>query len=201
MAAKPKPSSAAPTQRDPRAVRSHEALVSALLKLLETTPFERITIRDIVAEAGIGYTTFFRHHATKEELLDAVAAEQMRCLFTLAMPSQGRYDLHEGAVALFSYVHAHRALWATLLTGGAAGTVRAEFQRMAREVAALWKEPNAWLPAELGSQLIVGSTLDLLAWWLRQPQPLPIKRMVEIHESVVLKPIIQAKAPKPGRTR
>ncbi|MET0286736.1 MAG: TetR/AcrR family transcriptional regulator [Polyangiales bacterium] len=181
---------------DPRSIRSQEALASALLVLLESTPFEQLSIRDIVAEAGIGYTTFFRHHATKEELLDAVAAEQIRCLFQLAVPALDKYDMHAGSTALFTYVHAHRRMWQTLLVGGAAGTVRAEFLRLAREVALQRGDPNAWLPTEIGTLLIVGGTLDLLTWWLRQASPLPIKRMVELHERVVLKPVIDANARK-----
>lgn len=188
---------------DPRAVRSREALTAAFLKLLEAKPLEQVSIRDVVAKAGVGYTTFFRHHASKEELLDHVAAEQIRCLFKLAMPVLDEYDVRSGSTALCSYVDAHRPLWSTLLTGGAAGTIREEFLRMAREVAASQGRPNSWLPADAGALLIVGGTLDLLTWWLGQTDPLPIKRIVEIHESVVVAPVIEASsAPrrrKPGR--
>lgn len=188
--------------KDPRAVRSGQALTEALLKLLEAKPLEQINIREIVAEAGIGYTTFFRHHASKEELLDHIAAEQIRCLFNLALPVVDAYDVHSGSTALFTYVNAHRPLWSTLLTGGAAGTIREEFSRLARGVAASQGRPGTWLPADAGAILIVGGTLDLLTWWLRQSNPLPIKRMVEIHESVVVAPVIEASsAAKRRKTR
>ena len=180
-------------------MRSAEALATALLELLETTPFQQITIRDIVAKAGIGYTTFFRHHATKEELLGAIAAEQINCLFNLSLRAMDAYDLQAGSTALFTYVNAHRPMWSTLLTGGAAGTVREEFLRMARDIATIRGEPDAWLPPEVGTLLIVGGTLDLLTWWLRQPNPTPIKRIVEIHERVVVNPVLQGKDPKTPR--
>lgn len=180
------------SNRDPRAIRSSEALEAALLKLLRKQPFDQITIRDIVAEAGVGYTTFFRHHATKEELLDALAAEQIRCLFNLSLPAADAADMAAGSTALFAYVNAHKSLWTALLTGGAAATVRAEFVRRARDVAAMRGDPDAWLPSDLGAQLLAGGTLDLVTWWLRQPKPLPIRRMVEIHEAVVINPVLQA---------
>jgi AcrR family transcriptional regulator len=178
--------------RDPRAVRSRQALGDAFLKLLETRPVDQISIRDIVAAAGVGYTTFFRHHASREALLDHVAAEQIRRLFALAMPVLDAWDVHAGSTALFSYVDAHRALWSTLLTGGAAGTIREEFLRLARRVAASQGRPGSWLPADAGVILIVGGTLDLLTWWLRQGDPLPIERIVAIHERVVVTPAIEA---------
>jgi AcrR family transcriptional regulator len=177
---------------DPRAVRSQQALTDAFLKLLEAKPLEQVSIRDIAATAGVGYTTFFRHHASKEELLDHVAAGQIRTLFDLALPVMDAYDVHSGSTALFTYVDAHRALWSTLLTGGAAGTIREEFRRLACEVAASQGQPNTWLPADAGAILIVGGTLDLLAWWLRQSDPLPIGRIVELHERVVVAPVIEA---------
>jgi AcrR family transcriptional regulator len=177
---------------DPRAVRSQHALADAFLKLLEGRPIEQVSIRDIAATAGVGYTTFFRHHASKEELLDHVAAEQIRRLFDLALPDMDAYDVHSGSTALFAYVDARRSLWSTLLTGGAAGTIREEFRRLACVVAASQGRPNSWLPADAGAVLIVGGTLDLLGWWLRQSNPLPIERIVEIHESVVVAPVIEA---------
>ena len=184
---------------DPRAVRSGQALADAFLKLLEGKPLEQISIREIVTAAGVGYTTFFRHHASKEELLDHIAAEQIRCLFKLAMPVMDAYDVHSGATALFTYVSEHRPVWTTLLTGGAAQTIRGEFLRLAREVAASQGQPDTWLPADAGAILIVGGTLDLLTWWLRQSNPLPIKRIVEIHESVVVAPVIEASSARRRR--
>lgn len=86
-----------------------------------------------------------------------------------------------------------------MLTGGAAGTVREEFLRMARDIATVRGEPDAWLPPELGTLLIVGGPRDLLTWWLRQLNPMPIKRIVEIHECVVVNPVLRGKDPKTPR--
>ncbi len=60
--------------------------------------------------------------------------------------------------------------------------------------------PDASPPSDLGAELLAGGTLDLLAWWLRQSKPLPVKRMVEIHEAVVINPVLLAQAP-PARPR
>src|SRR3546814_18012954 len=73
------------TAQDARAVRTRAALREALLTLLENLSIDQITIRDIAATAGIGYTTFFRHHPTKEALLDDLAAEEIRELGELAL--------------------------------------------------------------------------------------------------------------------
>jgi AcrR family transcriptional regulator len=177
---------------DPRAVRSRQALLDALLKLLEVKQWEQITIRDITAEAGVGYTTFFRHHSAKESLLNEVAADQISFLINLSMPVMDAHDVRAGSAALFTFVKAHRPMWTTLLTGGAAATIREEFIRQAREVAKARMPPGGPLRAEAGVLLIVSSTIELLTWWLRQAGPLSIEQISEIHDELVLSPIIAA---------
>jgi len=181
-----------PVNNDPRAMRTRYALRDALLKLLETVPFEQITIRDIVAEAGIGYSTFFRHHETKESLLSEVAAQQITNLINLSMPIMDAHDMRAASTALFSYVYSFRPLWSTLLTGGASGAIRDEFLRQARVIATNRVPSNSRLPTDLGSLLIVSGTIELLTWWLRQTNPLPVNQIAEIHDEVVVTPVIAA---------
>ena len=173
-------------------VRTREALRNSLLQLLEEKPLDQITIRDIAAGADINYATFFRHHATKESLLHEVAQLQVRSLSALMLPPLDASDLSAAAIALCTYVEANRKIWSTLLTGGAAAVLREELLRLAREVAATRSSPNAWVPPELAISFNVSGTVELLTWWLRQERPVPIKRVAEILEYVVLVPIHEA---------
>jgi AcrR family transcriptional regulator len=178
------------TARDARAVRTREALRGAFLRLLERKALERISIPDICEEAGVGYTTFYRHYLSKEAVLNEVAAEETRQLIALALPAAVATDLRAGAEALFTYVDDRRALWSTLLTGGAEGAMREEFIRASRQIAAKRARPKIWPPADIAITLIVSSTIELLSWWLRQRKPLPIEEVAEIYETVIVRPAI-----------
>jgi AcrR family transcriptional regulator len=180
------------TAADARTVRTREALREALLKLLRKKPLEQITIRDIAAAADISYVTFFRHHTTKEALLHDIAAEQVQQLAALMLPALEASDTLAASTALFVYVDSHRKLWSTLLTGGAAAVLREEFLKSANEVAEGRSDPNNWLPPELAVTLNVIATIEVLSWWLRQRRPMPISRVAQIHEQVVIRPIIEA---------
>jgi AcrR family transcriptional regulator len=46
---------------DARVRRSAQALRVGLMSLLETKSFDQITVREICKQAGVHYTTFFRH--------------------------------------------------------------------------------------------------------------------------------------------
>jgi AcrR family transcriptional regulator len=178
-------------RRDPRAIRSREALHSAFLELLELKPLDQITIRDIADRSGVGYTTFFRHHASKEDMLREIVTEQVSCLLELSLPKMDEGDLYSASTAIFSYVNDHRGLWSTLLNGGAAALVRDDFLRLGRGAAASRLPVGKWLPADIGLALIVSGTIELLSMWLRQTDPMPVKRSVEIYNRIVLSTIME----------
>jgi len=179
------------TTSDARVVRTRESLRSALLELLQSGSFDQITIRDIVSTAGIGYTTFFRHHPTRESLLDEIAAEEMRQLLEHLLSTFDAADTSAQSLALCNYVADHRALWSTLLTGGAASTLREEFIRIARQVAQESPHTAKWLPAEVGIILVASGTIELLAWWLQQKRPLSVRKVATIYERAVLSPLYE----------
>jgi AcrR family transcriptional regulator len=175
---------------DARMVRTRAALRRALLALLERKHFEHITVRDIAAEAGIGYATFFRHHESKSELLEEVAEEQIATLMALAIPLLIAADTRGSCLALCNYVNEHRAIWSALLTGGAAGAMREEFIRQAMQLGAGQVQKSSWLPVELGAIYGVSATVEILAWWLRQPDDFSVERIAEIVDRLVVTPAV-----------
>ena len=158
-----------PTTKDARALRSAAALRDSLLRLLDRKPFDQITVRDICAEAGIHYATFFRHFPGKEALLDRIAAEQIARSVELTLPIRDAGDDRGSLEALCAYVQDHRALWAVLLNGGAGATMRAEWLRHARIVAETRESVSTWLPKELGIVCSTSLIVETVAWWLAQP--------------------------------
>lgn len=164
------PATASSTSKDARALRSGQALRDALLALLLQKPFDQITIRDICATAGVHYATFFRHHQTKEALLDDIATEQIKQLNKLTLQIRDAEDYLGGFRALFAYVDEHRTLWSTLLNGGAGSAMREEWIRQSRQVAAVEGSANSWLPADLGTVCAASLIAETVAWWVGQPK-------------------------------
>ncbi len=180
------------TASDARVVRTRESLRRALLELLQSRPFEQITIREIAATAGIGYTTFFRHHPTKASLLDDIAAEEIRMLIEYLLSTFDTRNVKDSSLALCNYVADQRTLWSTLLTGGAAGTLRDEFIRVSKKVAEESQHTAGWLPAEVGIILVASGTIELLAWWLGQEHPIAVDKVATIYERAILSPVVMS---------
>jgi len=155
--------------KDPRMVRTDKALRAAFLKLLEREPLAEITVRQICVEAGVHYATFFRHHVSKEALLDHVAKDQIDRLTELVLPVGDTAGDKAGFLALCTYVDKHRKLWTALLTGGAGGAMREELLRLSMELATERTPANKWLPVELATVCTVTLIVETIAWWLKQP--------------------------------
>jgi AcrR family transcriptional regulator len=172
---------------DARALRSREALKNALLELIEERSFEQIAIRDITNRAGVSYPVFFRRYETKENLLDDIAAEEVRRLLTLSVPIFNAHQQQESLRALCGYVDEHRVLWTSLLTGGAGPMMRAEFMRIAKEIGSKEPRMNPWLPTELAASFVVSGLFEILAWWLRQPSDYPIANIVTFIDTLIVR--------------
>lgn len=54
---------------DRRSIRSSEMIYEGLVKLMDEKSFDRITVTDLVNEAKVGRTTFYRHFDEIEDVL------------------------------------------------------------------------------------------------------------------------------------
>ncbi|CAN5421717.1 hypothetical protein BH10PSE14_BH10PSE14_03700 [soil metagenome] len=178
------------TQTDARAVRTRRALLDALLRLIETRPFEQVTIREIAGEARIGYATYFRHYPSKEALLHDLAAAEIAGLLDRTLPILFSDDSRRACVALFQYVAQHRPLWSALLTGGAAASLKQEFTDQAKRVAEDRGASGRLIPDELRAVVAVAATVEIIAWWLRQNDTYDVERVAEILDRLVVAPAI-----------
>ncbi|MET0239931.1 MAG: TetR/AcrR family transcriptional regulator [Sphingobium sp.] len=180
-------------------MKTDKALRGALLRLLEKTTFDQITVRMICAEAGVHYATFFRHHATKEALLDHIAADEIEQLVALTVPVFTDDNMEAAYVELCAYVDAHRKLWTALLTGGAGDTMRGALLKSSMRVSAGREPLNDWLPMELVTICTSATHIEAISWWLKQPPGLyPVEQMASIMYRMILGPALKEASTPPA---
>lgn len=160
---------ASSSSQDPRAAKSSKALGDALLTLLDRKPFDQITIRDIVAEAGVHYATFFRHHPTKESLFDQVAADQIEQMISLTLPAFERAEEGKSFLALCSYIDSHSEHWRAFFKSGATAAMREKMLSISHAYTNTLDLPAQWPPLDLRVIYSVSIVMETLAWWLSQP--------------------------------
>lgn len=178
--------------KGPRAQRSIEALHSALLELIDIKSIDEISIRNITDAAGVSYPTFFRRFARKEELIEDIAASEVRKVLSLGETALGGREAYSGA-ALCEYVYEHRRLWRTLLTGGASSVMRQEFMRIAREIRDSRPRANPWIPSDLALTFVTGGIIEILTWWMLQPDDYPVANVIKLFDALIVENVSRAR--------
>ncbi len=179
-----------PELTDLRAIRSREALRAALLTLLAQKPLEEILVRDITTAARTGYATFYRHYATKDALLADLGRQQVLFLVETSLPVLDNQNFLAAFTVLFGHVNEHRAVWTTLLNGGAAHAIKQELLRVALAVALERVQGIDRAALELRVILIVTCLVEVLLWWLNQPNRMSVEEVAQILESTVIAPLV-----------
>lgn len=167
-----------------------ESLSAAILTLLEHKQLEEISIQNITDEAGIGYATFFRRFSGKEDLLNYIAAEEIRRVLNLSQDALTQLAEPDGEPPLLDYVQKHKKLWKTLLNGGAAPTMREEFMRAAAEIAVSRERQNPWIPIDLAVPFVTSGIFEFLAWWVRQPESLPKDKVILLLNALIIDVVV-----------
>jgi len=179
------------TATDARVLQTRKALRDAFLQLLKKNPLEKISVRDIVAKAGVGYNTFFRHYPNTDAVLQDIAAEEIRKLVALSMPVLEAADTLSACRAQCEYVAENKKLWKILLTGGAAATLREEFIRVSRHAVEDRPRGKDWVPLDIAIILVTSGIFEVLAWWLSEKDPLPVEQVALICQQIVVSPVIE----------
>lgn len=177
---------------DARQVRTRAKLQGAMLALLAEEPFERITVRAIAEAAQVGYATFFRHYPDKGALLHDLADDEITELLGRAAPLFTADDTRGSCVALIAYVAERRALWRALLTGGAAPILRERLVDQSRVLALKLGGPpsESRSPLELRVTYSTSAVLEIIAWWLREGEAMPIEEIAAILDRLVIRPTL-----------
>ncbi|WP_395397825.1 TetR/AcrR family transcriptional regulator [Novosphingobium sp. BL-8A] len=175
---------------DRRMRKTRRAIREALQTLLQNGAIEQITIKDIAAEADIGYTTFFRHFPSKEAALADLADTEAAELIDFSFPLLSSQDSRASCIALCRHVDEKRRVWSALLTSGAAGIVRDALAAHTLERAGDWPAARAWLPEGAGTTLVIGLTVEVLTWWLSSARQLSAEQVGEIMDRLFVAQLI-----------
>ena len=105
-----------PKKKDARIERTREALTGAFVALmLGGKRYDRITIGDVIARAGVGRSTFYEHYRNKDEIL----AETVRHPFAMLAGAVDRDDDASRLRAVLAHFRDNRVHGRTIFGGSA----------------------------------------------------------------------------------
>jgi hypothetical protein len=122
--------------------------------------------------------------------LNDLASDEIAGLLNQALPVLFADNSRQSCITLFEYVDAHRALWTSLLTGGASTILKQEFTDQAKQIAENQGGAGGWLPDELRIVFAVSATVEIISWWLQQGPSFGVERIAGILDRLVVIPAI-----------
>lgn len=167
---------------DRRSQRTRDALRGALIDLIAERGWDDISVQDVCDHANIGRSTFYSHYTGKEALLvggleDLQAELQRQARARTAATAAGAQ-----AVAGFGFVlglieHAHeqRKIFRGLIGRRSGYVVHQRFRDMVTRLVHDELPPSTagGLPREAAARWLSAAYVELLSWWVEQPEPMP----------------------------
>ena len=173
---------------DRRVVRTRRLLKEALVELINSKPYETITIRDITDRADIGYATFFRHYDGKDDVMLELMTEIIEELESLPHEHAGGYFEQEGNL-LFQHVKDNQAMYRSILDSRPfARKLREHIKGMVQMhlYSHAGQSTNSAIPLEVAANHMVASLLGLIDWWLFNGMPYSIEKMALIYKRLIV---------------
>lgn len=173
---------------DRRVLRTRRLLKQALVDLINTQPYEEITIRDITDYADIGYATFFRHYDGKDDLMLEIFSGIIEELESLPERHADRYFEQEGYL-LFQHVKKNQAMYRSILNSQLfarklrkhlGDMVQMHLYSHASEIR------TSAIPIEVAAHHMVSALLGLVDWWLFNDMPYSIERMAMVYDRLII---------------
>ena len=63
--------------QNPSSIRSRKEITNALLRLMESYPYQEISVKQIILETDLARRTFYRNFESKEDVLDSVITDKI----------------------------------------------------------------------------------------------------------------------------
>jgi AcrR family transcriptional regulator len=183
---------------DRRVRRTHAALASALIQLVEEQDLSRISIADVAGRAGVSRSTFYDHYRDVHELAETACTAMIDDLIgSLPVPAPDSadpaHDATQSLEAFFSSLAGHAGLYRALL--GPQGSARLIDHIRRRIAAAVYERVRQTasggdlperagappdIPHDVLAAFTAGALIGVAADWLQRGCPQPPAEMAAL---------------------
>lgn len=161
-----------PRKADERIRRTRGRLSDALVALMQEKPVDKITVQEVLDQAGVGRSTFYLHYRDKDDLFLCVLEDGLE-MWSSALSGKNERSVRVAPVAeFFGHVASARKLYRALAEAGrlndyfdlAQGYFARGIEQRLKLSPRLAKLPQSEMRARTSA--LAGSLLSLLRWWM-----------------------------------
>lgn len=176
-------------EEDRRTRRTREALIHALLDLIEHKHYDQISVQDIAQQANIGRSTFYDHYENKDALLLGGFSYLLDRIVAQIRLEGG--EVVFDTAHFFQHAQGHYGIYRTLVWGSGFGLLVQDghvalSERIAARLAELLPVCEPAPPLALTAATLAGGLLVMLKWWLDNKMPYSPEEMDAAFQSLVM---------------
>jgi AcrR family transcriptional regulator len=181
--------------RDRRVWRTRGLLHEALATLIHEKAYDDIAVKEILARAGVGRSTFYVHFSDKDDLLQSSIREVLRAGETLQATSLAGLSerVLQFSLPLLEHIERHWAGDRPPVSPQGQAVVHDRLERLLAERIAgdleqasrPHGESGRSVPYDLLARHVASTFVVVLNWWLGSEEPLPARKVNELFRSLV----------------
>lgn len=177
---------------DRRTQRTQQALIEALLDLMNVKHYDAISVKDIIEKANVGRSTFYAHYQTKDDLLKGGFERVLDLLLDQIVFDETGRSLTLDTTPLFRHAQGHAKLFRTLAWGSGFELITMQGQAALSEKIVQQLSPFVSkvgppaVPLPVVAYSLAGSILLLLKWWLENDMPNSPEAMDGIVQQLIM---------------
>ena len=176
---------------DPRTLRSKQRIRTAFMELAELRGIEDITVRDVADRSRVGYTTFYRHFETKQDLIAEIIDQELAALSEVTFPLFLHGPPYEVSLSAARHILSRRKLWTEMTSTLVAPILRDRFVLQMLTLSEGRDMGSGFLPRAVTASLCATLLVELLTWWLRTEKMNSPDDLAEAIDRIVVKPALQ----------
>ena len=169
---------------NPTALTSMKWLVNALLSLMETSPYSKITVKDICQKADLSRQTFYNFFETKDDIIRFCIHQ---CYMEMMEKLQSRSPLLLSDVAeqLITTFHDNRKLMNLIISQNLDHLLEYELSSAIRIFAEQVNPDTSGHTFQYATAFLTGAIAHTVMYWFRDSNPIPSKQLAELLSDIL----------------
>ncbi|MBA3344004.1 MAG: TetR/AcrR family transcriptional regulator [Gemmatimonadales bacterium] len=191
--------------KDRRVQKTQGLLHGALAALIHEKSYDAIVVKEILARANVGRSTFYTHFRDKDELLDSGIRDMLRASESAStMRPTGLADrILRFSLPLFEHIERYRLAGDSSVDARGQAVVHEHLRRVLVELIAddlRWvgqrrQESGNDVPSDLLAQHVASTFLLVLNWWAESREPLRSGKVNDLFRALILPAVTEVLCP------
>ena len=187
---------------DRRVQKTQDLLHGALASLIHEKSYDAIVVKEILARANVGRSTFYTHFRDKDELLDSGIRDMLRASATAApMRSTGSADrILRFSLPILEHIERYRDASDSPVDAKKLAVVHEHLEQVLVELIVddlkragqCHRESEFSVPCDLLARHVASTFLLVLSWWVEFGQPIQSRKVNDLFRALILPAVTEA---------